>query len=398
MAFERYWGPAHEEGTWRTRRDAAAAHFVPWLDGLRPLSTATVLEYGSGTGAVGCGFGPSVERHIGYDIAVEATSLGRELVRREGLDNVELHVIPPERIHDAIRAHSGEPDIVLLYAVLEHMTIDERLRLLEMVGEVARPGGLVVVAESPNRLIGPDWHTSFLPFFAQLPDELALRLAGHSPREDFRTSLREAASHGHEPAREALVRWGRGVSYHEFELVFGELDRRVLAGGYEPALLPVRPVHPEELGLARQLDRTAVRTPPPLGRYWLDFAMSIDPVDPAEARLIWPWTMDTRGSPAAGWTRWDTIELPPGAELAIDLPCPTTRLLAAVALPEPEGEIVLSLGDSSLRAAVAGAPGSQLFAEFRLDRPRRRSSLQLSSPGYVHFVGYEAAMEPGLRQ
>jgi hypothetical protein len=73
------------------------------------------------------------------------------------------------------------------------------------------------VVETPNRLWCIDNHTSLLPFFMWLPDDLALAYAGRSPREAIREKF---AGAGEEQMLEFL-RQGRGVSYHEFELALG---------------------------------------------------------------------------------------------------------------------------------------------------------------------------------
>ena len=65
------------------------------------------------------------------------------------------------------------------------------------------------------------------------------------------------------------MRWGRGVSFHEFEVVFGDLSRHVLASNYDPLLFGERPVQPDEVILARYLDRWRPDLAPVWSRYWL---------------------------------------------------------------------------------------------------------------------------------
>ena len=154
------------------------------------LGETTILEYGCGTGPVCCAFAPHVARHIGYDIVPEAIDLARAHVQAAGAANVTLHAAPADRILKAVAQHRGEVDVMLLYAVLEHMTPTERLDLLQLAMELVSPEGLVVVIESPNRLCAVDWHTSFLPFLCQLPEELALGYARRSQRPDYLEALR----------------------------------------------------------------------------------------------------------------------------------------------------------------------------------------------------------------
>jgi hypothetical protein len=57
-------------------------------------------------------------------------------------------------------------------------------------------------------------HTSWLPFFQWLPDDLAFKYSRFSPRFNF------GGMYGEETAERMLhfLRRGRGVSFHEFSL------------------------------------------------------------------------------------------------------------------------------------------------------------------------------------
>jgi 2-polyprenyl-3-methyl-5-hydroxy-6-metoxy-1,4-benzoquinol methylase len=158
--------PEYADEIWRKRRDVATSQVIPWLSRFRRLSDCTVLEYGCGTGAVSCAFGPAVRRHIGYDIDPAAIAIAEEHLTAHEADNVELRAVGADQIFDAVREHRGEPDVVLLYAVIEHMTVAERLELLDVAQEIVAGDGLIVVVETPNRLVWPDWHSSFLPFLS----------------------------------------------------------------------------------------------------------------------------------------------------------------------------------------------------------------------------------------
>jgi SAM-dependent methyltransferase len=389
--------PEYADDVWRTRRDVASDQVIPWLSQFRRLSDSTVLEYGCGTGAVSCAFAPVVRRHIGYDIDAAAIALAQEHVRQHDADNVELRAVGTDEIFDAVREHRGEPNIVLLYAVIEHMTVSERLELLEVAREIVTDDGLIVVVETPNRLVWPDWHTSFLPFLSQLPDELAVAYADRSPRDDFREALRRAVEQGQEAGLEALTRWGRGASFHEFELVFGDLTRHVLAGGFDPVLSPERAVRWEELALARELERVRPDIAPAFGRYWIDLILSVEPVDPAGVQLIWPWTLETRLSPGARWNKWDSIDLDPGVPLLAELPCPSRRFLTTTTMADPGGTLTLEVGGQRFTRTVAGEPQSQITIDFELPVQDNLVSVTVDRPTSLHFLGYEApACRPGI--
>jgi SAM-dependent methyltransferase len=376
---------------WVRRRGVADRYFAPWLERTHPLAGSTVLEYGCGYGPVSVALAPRVGRYIGYDIEEGAVAIARERVKEAGVDsNVELHAIGEDRILDAVAEHEGELDIVLLYAVLEHMTVRERLDLLELAFRLVRRSGLVAVIESPNRLAPVDWHTSFLPFLCQLPEPLAVAYAERSTREDFREAMADAASVSDDAARKALTRWGRGISYHEFELVLGDVGGHVIAGGYDPQLWDERPLQTEEKLVYWQLQRARPDLPPVFWRYWLDLALSPEPVPRPTPDLIWPWILETRGSPGAHWTRWEAVELEAGALLAIELPTPSRRIVATVSLGEPAGEVTVHAGGETLRRPVAAKPGYQVQVDLELRNAETQIGLSMSHPGFVHFVGYAA--------
>jgi len=96
------------------------------------------------------------------------------------------------------------------------MTYDERLASLADCWRMLPPGGLLCCLDTPNRLWHVDRHTSHLPFFHWLPDPLAVRYARFSPYAPLRRVLGDfKPTPGNE---EQLIRAGRGVSFHEFEL------------------------------------------------------------------------------------------------------------------------------------------------------------------------------------
>jgi SAM-dependent methyltransferase len=260
---------------WERRRKIAERSVLPWIEDVMPLSSRTVLEYGCGNGAATAAFAPRSAHYIGLDIDSNEISAARQLLAARGVESLLL-AAPAERILAETAAFRGEVDIFLCYAVLEHMTVKERLSLLELAREVVRDDGVIVVAETPNRLTPWDYHTSRLPFLNQVPEELALRYFDRSERIEFVQALQAAKDDA--VRRETFARWGRGASYHEFEVVFGDLPRHVVASSWEPVLLPDRPIYREELALQRVLDQARPDLPPLFSRYWLDLILVTRPL------------------------------------------------------------------------------------------------------------------------
>ena len=247
-------------------------HVVPWAGGKVELEGATMVEIGCGTGAKTVAFGQHVGGVIACDLSAPHLEAARGRVQAAGLANVELHNESASELFDRLESTgSGQADVLLLFAVLEHMTLDERIETLERGFEIVRRGGLVVVAETPNRLLPWDWHSSRLPFFNQLPDELAIRYFDRSPRADYVTSVRAGLERGEDEGLLALTRQGRGVSYHEFELALGEPLARVVVGdGYDPEMVAMNPVDHYELVLKDFFRREGLGVPVGFTRHWLD--------------------------------------------------------------------------------------------------------------------------------
>lgn len=377
--------------SWEARLRRAAGSLIPWIEQTVPLAGRTVLEYGCGNGAVACALAARCERVIGVDIDRAGVEEGRERLTAAGVANVELELYELDSIEAAVRARSGQIDVFVLYAVLEHMTVAERLAVLRLAREVTAAGGAIVVCETPNRLFPFDHHTARVPFFHLLPAELALDYRGFSDREDFNGALDLAAVGGREALLEALTRWGRSVSYHEFELVFEELSRHVIASSYDPLLFAERPVHREELSVERYLRSVRPDLAPAWSRAWLDLILSPAP-QTRRPPFLRPWTPDTSASRGVAWTRWENLRLTAAdSVLRIELPHPTSRLVLGTATGSAPARLrVRAAGSDELLAATAEAvDGWAAYLDFPLPVPAVTIDVGADVPRDITFVGYE---------
>jgi 2-polyprenyl-3-methyl-5-hydroxy-6-metoxy-1,4-benzoquinol methylase len=257
------------------RHDAAATYIVPWVNQVFPLAGATVVEIGCGTGSSTAAFAPFVEHIFGYDISDSSIAAANVRLDAHGLsDNATLVALPPDSLLDSIeRNHADEPvDVVLLFAVLEHQTIEERITTLRLAERLLRPGGVIVITETPNRLTYVDRHTSQLPFFHMLPIDLQLLYADRSPRFGFADNIRihHTRNRGPEAMRDLMTRWGQSVSFHDFEVAIGDVNDRIVSSGTHPNLMRLRPEKPEEPALRSFLASTDLKIHPGFTRYFLD--------------------------------------------------------------------------------------------------------------------------------
>ena len=187
--------------------------FVPWFDRAIRLNGKRVLEVGCGTGVLSVALAEQGAEVVGIDVLGDCLDAAG---RRCALHGVKADFFRADaaKLDDVLGNRTF--DMIVFAASLEHMTFDERMISMRTTWEALPPGGFWCLNETPNRLWFMDRHTSHLPFFHWLPDELAYRYAGHSAREPFRRIYGSKT-----PAPGTLVdflRRGRGLSYHEFAL------------------------------------------------------------------------------------------------------------------------------------------------------------------------------------
>ena len=108
----------------------------------------------------------------------------------------------------------------LTWAVLEHMTIEERLYAMKDAWGILKPGGKLCIIGTPNRLHLLDSHTSQMPFRNWLPDDFTLmKYLSFSQRKNYKSNFVENNDSDNQGKLILEVyRWGRGGSFYEIEL------------------------------------------------------------------------------------------------------------------------------------------------------------------------------------
>jgi len=199
------------------RIESFRRQIVPWLSSLLAMKDARILEIGCGTGASTVALAEQGASVTGIDIDPDSLWLAQERCRLHEVDAKFLVC----NAQDASKLMADQQfDCVIFFACLEHMTHDERQLAIRSIWDSLNPGTLLAVIETPNRLWWFDGHSSFLPFFHWLPDDVALQYAQHSPREPYNSAFKPG-----DPEDEMhFLRQGRGVSFHDFELALGRLD------------------------------------------------------------------------------------------------------------------------------------------------------------------------------
>jgi SAM-dependent methyltransferase len=268
------------------RYNATLRHAVPWLERAIPLANSEIVEIGCGTGSSSAAFAQAARAVRGYDISERYVEAARRRAEFFQLENVEFSACRPEVLADTLAdQHPAGIDIILFFAVLEHCTSEEVLRYLTSCWNLLRPGGILAVIETPNRLTYFDLHTSQLPFFQQLPADLRLQYFRQSPRASIVEELESALGKSKEEAVEVLTRLGAGISYHEFQLALGtsDLASLLVCDGFEDEMLQWFPANYEERLLQTFFQQHSVAAPLGFTRHVLNLAFQ-KPVDPQQAR------------------------------------------------------------------------------------------------------------------
>jgi S-adenosylmethionine-dependent methyltransferase len=196
------------------RLDSDRREIIPWIDSARTLKDRRILEVGCGTGSSTVALAEQGARVTAIDIDEGALMVAK---RRASVFGVEAE-FQSLNAQEISRAFTGSTfDVIIFFACLEHMTVAERLASLSSAWSMLPADGLLIIVETPNRLWYMDDHTSQLPFFHWLPNDLAFAYAKFSQRENFRELYDD-----YDPAsKEHFLRRGRGMSFHEVDLAIG---------------------------------------------------------------------------------------------------------------------------------------------------------------------------------
>ena len=234
------------------RHDEALRFVIPWVLQHIDLPKKTIVEIGAGSGSSSLAFSHCCSKVKAYDIDGKS-SIGflkrKELFDSE--DRLTFKICESGNLIDVALEDKKPGDVILFYAVVEHLTIEERLKYLGKVWRALDAGEFLIVVEMPNRLAYFDGHTSRAPFLHFLPDELLLSYLKYFKHtvgnQDlairFGDTLLEAATQGVKQFSLTRVRVGLGVSFHEFEIAFGcNLNDVVIADGFDQPIINWFPV------------------------------------------------------------------------------------------------------------------------------------------------------------
>ena len=198
------------------RTIVSRSKIIPWLCKEVGLKNKNLLEIGSGTGSSSITFAEQGANVVGIDVDDSSLEVARI---RASLLNLDIKYLKLSGTD--ISTLQEKFDIVIYYASLEHMTIEERIASLRQAWNLLSSRGYLIIVEAPNRLWIEDTHTSELPFFQWLPDNLAYMYSSNSNKESFSSKYLDS----NYSQMQEFLRRGRGVSFHEFELALKDLNK-----------------------------------------------------------------------------------------------------------------------------------------------------------------------------
>ena len=205
------------DGQLYKRLDYNRSRIIPWLSKAKNLEGSTILEIGCGTGISTLALSEQGATVYGVDVDEGALEVAKDRLSIAGFEH-RIACINGDNIKEHFQ--QTKFDLIIYYAVLEHMTVQERLSSLKQAWEMLLPGALLVVIETPNRLWYYDSHTAALPFYDWLPDDLAFYYSAWSKRKIFNSRYNVID----DKKMLDFLRWGRGMSYHEFEVAIAPLN------------------------------------------------------------------------------------------------------------------------------------------------------------------------------
>jgi cyclopropane fatty-acyl-phospholipid synthase-like methyltransferase len=157
----------------RALRRQLSAYFTP-----ADLAGKRMLDFGCGIGAssiILAEWLPGLQI-IGVELDPHRVELAQRIAKHRGLLNVSFQVSPTP---DSLPREVEQVDLILLSAVYEHLLPHERKTLMPLLWSHLKPGGVMLINQTPFRWHPHEHHTTGLWGINYVPDSLACYLARH---------------------------------------------------------------------------------------------------------------------------------------------------------------------------------------------------------------------------
>lgn len=213
-------GPGLENNSY-ARHDRFLREFMPHIANKIDNRHRHVIDIGFGQGATTHAFShyfDSIDAFEINNISIEVASARKKIF---SINNINFHYSDPENIINNAIKYADNSTVFVLYAVLEHMTEEERLYALSKIWNNMGPDNYLYIGNTPNRLSYEDLHTHEHPFLFSLPDFTCIKYLEMHPEIRYSNEyVHEYRIGGIERFSMIRKRRGLGISYHDFEVAF----------------------------------------------------------------------------------------------------------------------------------------------------------------------------------
>jgi len=240
--YERHLQKKITGGDFESRYFKALTFVVPFLASHLPKRRATALEIGCGKGAKSFPLSLMFDDYYGFDIVRKEIDFAREIQKSLGTSNTHFLVDQAANLETFLQAANVKFDAIILYAILEHLTVDEKIGLLALCWRYLENGGVLLIGEVPNRMFPIDYHSTKSLYFQQMPLPLWPKYLHRVPNQNWKDIISNAVQAGELELK--AFRHGMHVGHQEFDLAFGDVEsltRHIIADNYEVEILNLYP-------------------------------------------------------------------------------------------------------------------------------------------------------------
>lgn len=355
----------------------AVSFMVPFLQRNLPRRPRHVLEIGCGKGAKSMPLSLLCDQYHGLDLNPAEIDYARAAAERLEIGNATFVVDAAADLEAFLARSPVRFDLIILYAIVEHLTVPEKLGLLRVIWNYLDDDGHLWIGEAPNRMHGVDYHSSRSLWFQQMPMELWREYLPRAQNKVWRDQIAHAFEKRWMP--HAAYRRGIPVGHQEFDLALmpmEQLEAHIVADSYDVNLLNLSPFDLFEFLRLAEL-RSFASFPEGVGieprsfpdffsRYYLEVLLSKRPRPVARPRIEadLPWVQGA-GS-LFGEDRSRAVR--PGEPMEIALPKGDASSFAVSVYLDrtmQAGRFTVRASDGAVVAEVEAAPLVHRFARWR---------------------------------
>jgi 2-polyprenyl-3-methyl-5-hydroxy-6-metoxy-1,4-benzoquinol methylase len=271
----------------------ATLFLLPYLSQVFTGRKLRALEVGCGQGAKAVALSQAFSEYVGVDIVPGVIREAKNFSDRFQLSNTRFEAVEAANLGSFLDKQPEKFDVIILYAVLEHLTIEEKLNLLNLCWEYLDPDGYIFIGEAPNRMVPTDYHSSKLLYFQGMPLDLWSRYYQRSPNESWKLALSAATDKAE--FEHTAFRRGMHVGHQEFELGLPSvqnLSDHMISDNFAVEMLNLYPYTGIEFLTKCQHDQLTsfppgvrlvpIELPPVFSRYYVETVLRKSP--PPESR------------------------------------------------------------------------------------------------------------------